>query len=257
MSISALVLAAVLAQPFEDTAHRFHLDLPPQWQFAPQPGDTHGAVFRRMSDNVFVNAMVRVMELPVGTSLDAFATRVRAASEDEPGYRSLMQRPCKVAGVPAQCRRFVTFINGDEKMPKMSEQRILLSGHFGFVVHAETLADGFALFEPDILALMASFGTGAAPLHAAPPPPQVRPADMLGIWRSTDGQHRLVLSPGGVIQLDKLHGTYQLSYGSLIATLDDGAAIFEFSLAKGVLTLSGGMFGEGQAFVRTPKKTRK
>jgi hypothetical protein len=247
------LLAALLGQPFEDVERRFHLDLPAEWHFAPQPGDTHGAVFRRLSDGVYANAMVRVMPVPGELTLADFAKRIRAASENEPGYRSIERRACSVGQRPAECRRFLSLVNGDPKMPKMAEQRIVLAAGRGFVVHAETLADGFAVFEPDILAMMESFAVGPAPRGSHATRAHATWDDLLGTWKSADRVHEITLSPAGTIILDDRHGSYQIQAGNLVAHLDDGVAIFALDYQRGRLVVSGGMFGEGTSFARSAR----
>ena len=254
--ISFVLLSMVLAIPFEDVDHRFHLDLPSGWQFAPQPGDTGGAVFRRASDGVFINAAVRVMALPAFTALPAFAARVRAASEGEPGYRSLDQHACQVAGEPGECRRFVSLVNGDPKMAKIVQQAITIgpgldatgaAGVYGYVVHAESLAEAFPVFEADVAALIDGFGKGPRRAVRRAPHRPARWRDLVGRWRSAAG-HVLVLTTAGTIVLDHNHGTYEINAGSLIGHMDDGEAIFALDVKPGRLTLTGGMFAEGEVF---------
>lgn len=244
---TALVVAATT--PFEDTQRRFHLTLPSGWHFAPQPADTGGATFRRESDGVFVNAMVRVMPLGQDVTLATFAASIGQASVGEPGYRLLSQEACKVDGRDGLRRRYLSLVNGDPHLPKMVEQRLLVADGVGYVLHAETLADAFPVFEADVLELQRSFHLGASTQVQAPKA-HLRLRDLLGVWRSEGGEWRLQLTPGGAIGLNDAHGTYHFDQGTLIANLADGTQIFTYELHRGVLVLTGGPFGKGQRFVR-------
>jgi hypothetical protein len=248
---------AVLAVPFEDTQHRFSLNLPPQWAFAPQPGDTGGAAFRRATDGVMAHAMVRVMPFNQPVDLGAFFSRLGAAYTEEPGYRLLISEPTRMAGNPAQRRRFVSWVNGDPKLPKIAEQRVTIVDNVGFVVHVETMADAFAVFEADFDVLFASFvpGTGQAPIVV--PGSRHRPdaREITGKWEAPGGAHALELSPGGIVILDGARGHYRLDHGTLVCDLGDaGEHMYDVEMGKGTLTLTGGSFAAGLQFKKLRHK---
>ncbi len=241
---------------YEDTLDRFSIELPTGWAFSPQPGDTVGVYFRKVAEGMPANATVRCLQFTVPIDLESLAARIAAASDQEPGFRLLMSEPTEVAGVPALKRRFVTYVNGDKRLAKVVEQRIMVVGGFkGYIVHAETLAEVFGSFEKDFAKLFASFvpRDGAKPIPATSRT-KVRhfdPARLVGSWAG--GPHHLLLSPGGVVVLDGQHGNYRVQHGVMILHIGDSERVHEFQLEGDALQLSGGAFGPGQTFSRGKK----
>ena len=258
MQTLVLVASLLVAAPFQDTQGRFTVDLPAGWVFAPQPGDTGGAYFRKNLEGMIANATVRVMNFSGPVPLNQFAARIAAASDQEPGFRLLLSEPTTVAGAPALKRRFVVAINGDKQWTKMVEQRVLLRGAVGYVVHVETLADAYGTFEADFNKIFSSFRPGSPEREIVHEIQQervgrarVRKADLrllAGHWEG--GGHALHLTPAGTVTLDGMGGTYRVDHGVLVLTLASDQRIYEFSLSGDTLSLSGGNFGDGQAFRR-------
>lgn len=270
--IAALVLVALtVGTPFEDIEKRFSVDLPAGWSFAPQPGDVGGAYFRRTVEGMIANATVRIIPFTTPIDLASFAGQMAAAVELEPGYRLLQSQNVTLAGQAALRRRFVMSINGDPKWPKMVEQRFIVAGDTGYVVHVETVADAFGVFESDFNKLFDSFRPGplqvdaevvsspGAPVVAAPPvkpgktrrAKQARRADarvIIGRWEG--GGHALQLSPGGVVTFDAIHGTYTLDNGSLVLRVMSQQLVFGYQINGETLRVSGGQLGDGQNFHR-------
>lgn len=250
-----VLFCLALGVPFEDVEHRFHLNLPAQWQFAPQPGDSGGATFHRNHDGVFANATVRVMPFDMAVPLDALVGRIAAASDQEPGFRLILRKEDRVAGYPSIHRRYLVLVNGDPRLPKMVDQQIFLVGRMGYVVHGEALADAFPTFEKDIAGLSNSFvpGTGAG----APAPARTRltRAAVLGHWHG--GGHSLTLSSGGAITLDGMAGYFRLEEGALLATFGRDTKVFQVDMTKGCLELSGDIFASGQVFARGKARPKK
>jgi hypothetical protein len=241
--------------PFEDTQGRFSLDLPAGWSFAPQPGDASGVFFRRVWEGMPANATVRFMTFTVPIELNAFAARIAAASDQEPGFRLLQSEPVLVAGTPAIGRRFVTFVGGNKRLTKVVEQRLGMLGPFkAYVLHAETLADVFGTFEKDFETLFSSFvpHDGAKPIGQtrARRPRRFDPRLLVGLWEG--GGQTLQLSPAGVAVLGEQSGSYRVDQGVLVLRFADTERVHSFELSGNTLQLSGGSFGAGQAFVRRP-----
>ena len=267
----ALLLAAVtVTTPFEDVQKRFHVDLPPGWNFAPQPGDTAGAFFRRDVEGMQGNAAVRVIIFPNPITVEAFVGSVAAATDHDPGFRLLANEPVIVAGLPGVRRRYVVAINGDVKWPKMVEQRFLVAGGLGYIIHVETVADAFGVFEEDFGKLFASFRPG--PLTAGEEAAQVEPRiqalrqskgvggrvpiakAIVGRW--SGGGHNMQFGASGIVTFDAFHGTYRFDEGTLVLQVGDQQLIFEYSMTGATLRLAGGLLGDGQDFRRVAEKTR-
>jgi hypothetical protein len=239
--------------PFEDTQGRFSLDLPAGWSFAPQPGDASGVYFRRVWEGMPANATVRFMTFTVPIDLNAFAARIAAASDQEPGFRLLQSEPVLVAGTTAIGRRFVTFVGGNKRLTKVVEQRLGMLGPFkAYVLHAETLADVFGTFEKDFETLFSSFvpHDSAKPIGPtrAKRPRRFDRRLLVGLWEG--GGQTLQLSPAGVAVLGEQSGSYRVDQGVLVLHFGDTEQVFNFELTGKTLQLSGGSFGAGQAFVR-------
>jgi hypothetical protein len=254
--LSLLLFSLAIAAPFEDVDHRFHLDLPVRWHFAPQPGDVHGAAFHRDADGAFANAMVRVMPFTMAVELDALASRVAAASDGEPGFRLLVRENSRVGLYPSIRRRFTALVNGDPRLPKMVEQQILVVGQTGYVLHGESLADVFPTFEADIMRMQASFvpgaqGAGAAIHHAQ----KLHRHHLMGQWISAG--HTLALSQGGAITLDGAHGTFSLEGGALTATFGKEVKVYQLDLTQQGLTLTGEAFGKGVLFKAKNRSSKR
>ena len=249
--------AAAEARPvttvFEDPQGRFTLGLPPGWSFAPQPGDTGGVYFRRIADGIPANATVRVMQFSMPIELTAFAARIAAASDQEPGFHLLQSERALIAGQTGIKRRFVVSINGDRRFTKVVEQRIVVVDHFkGYVLHVETLADAFGTFAADFAAMFAHFSpvTAAAPLPTAELEHvhRLHRRQLWGIW--VGGGHKLQLTPGGHVVLDEQAGRYRLDGGTLICKFGAHEQVFTISLSGAVLQLGGGIFAAGQEMTR-------
>lgn len=248
-ALAVALSPAAAPTPFEDVQRRFHLALPTGWQFAPQPGDTGGATFRRTLDGAFVNGVVRVMPFTEEVSIGAFVERIVAASVSEPGYRQLFGETCQVAGANGYCRRYVSLVNGDPHLAKMAEQHLLVRDRVGYVVHAEALAEAFVAAERDVQQFLRSFAVGPAPSRHAP---RRHPhmADLLGAWRSRAGNHALELTQAGSLVLDGLRGSYRIDQGTLVATFAEDTQVYGLDFDGRALVLSGGPFGEGEHFDR-------
>lgn len=257
------LLAVWLGVPFEDTEHRFSIDLPGQWAFAPLPGDMGGAAFRRVSDGILANAMVRVLRFDRDIELNSIVAQIRNTYEAEPGFRLLISEPVQVAKNPGHRLRFVTWINGNPKMPKICEQRIMLLGRMAYVIHVETLADAYGVFEPDFDALFRSFIPGNG--LAAPPVTQmyspINPKILHGKWVTAGNTHKLELSPSGIVILDGKRGRYRLDHGTLVIRYADdennSEVMYEMDFHHNQLALTGSDFQKTQKFYRVTASGHK
>ena len=239
MLVLGLGFLLVCATPFEDVRHRFSLDLPAGWVYAPQPGDTGGATFRRQTEGRLAHAAVRVLRpLPASISLRDFVDQLAAPSADEPGFHLLQGGPTTLAGAAAMRRRYVVFVNADPKFPKMVEQIFALIGDTGYLMHVETIAELFDGFATDFRQLEASFrpGSGAPEKPALELPPATGRA-LIGRWHGAG--HQIRFTVGGAVLWDELPGTYQLDGGVLIVKLRGRRLQYQASLVGDVLQLGG------------------
>jgi hypothetical protein len=245
-----LLLAALLAAPFVDTQERFTIDLPAGWKFTPQPGDTLGATFQRDMEGVLGHVFVKVLPAGEGIELGAYVARLAAAVESEPGYRLLANELDILSGLPAVRRRYVVFINGDPKWPKMAEDRVALSGNKAYVLHAETLAEAYGNFEDELSAMFASFRVkGAAPVATRP---KDAGASLAGRWLMAEDTSTVFdLKKDGTFDLAGTPGVWKVQDDALVLLTPGGSEErFRWKLRGGELELTGAGLTEPIRYVR-------
>ena len=156
---------------FVDPLGRFALELPPDWGQQTGKSGTSGVSFQREVDGVPAYAAIRVIAFSQPMTLEAFVRAASNANRGAPGFRLLEEEAIPIAGKPGVRQRFILYINGDPKWPKMVEQRMVLVGDRGFVLHGETVAEAFGTFADDFVAMFASFrpALAALPQLVAPP----------------------------------------------------------------------------------------
>lgn len=237
MTLPALLLGVALATPFQDVHERFTIDLPPEWEFAPMPGDVGGASFRCKREHVVALASVRVIKVGAGTQLSELAKRVGAAAEKEPGYKRLVDELDILAGMPAVRRRYQVNVDKEGKLVKTVEQRIAIGERQGYVVHVESVAETFPAFEAEFAHLFGTFrpvdrkGTKAKRMMASP---------VVGAWAmAEDPSAVLTLRADGSLSMGGAGGVYRVEGKRLIARLQGGGEeTFTWELIEGDLVLS-------------------
>jgi hypothetical protein len=243
----AMVCGLALSAPFTDVQGRFTLDLPEGWQFTPLPGDTAGAAFARKAADMFASAAVRMVPVDPASSPQVWATALVKAVEKTPGFKLTMKDDAKLGGANAARRRYMVFVDGDPKRPKVAEDRVVVQDGVAIFVHVETLDDSFALFEPDFAQIFGTLALGkggpAAIGNAGP---------LVGKWLMKDTPDTFLdLKPDGTFDLAGTSGTYQVQ-GDLLITRQATGAVenFNFRLEGDELALASPNFDEPMRYVR-------
>ncbi len=159
--ILTLALTLSLAAPFEDTQKRFTLELPPGWEFAPMPGDTTGATFRKRADKALALASVQILPILPNMDLEKLTKQLIAAVEGEATYSQSAQELTFLAGMSAVRRRFTPGVKVTKPpLVRNIEHRFSIVGDKAYIMQVESLQDTFDRFKTDFDALFASFKPG-------------------------------------------------------------------------------------------------
>lgn len=240
--VSAIVfvvaLSAASAKPYEDTKSRFRLDMPEDWKWAPQPGDTSGTWFRRTNGLAVGNFSVRVIKLDRSTTLETVKGEAERAIVAEPGYRRLAEEALVVGGRPATRREYTMFVAGSDRTQRRVDDYFLQNGDHAFWLHFESLAEGFDLYRDDVSHFLASFvpiaggqSTGVMGGVAL---------ELLGRWTKVgDGALVLDLRSDQQFTLGPTQGSFTVERETLTLKTEDGEERFRFILKKDELTLAG------------------
>lgn len=246
LKLIAYISLVAVGVPFEDTHHRFTIDLPAGWTFAPMPGDTQGASFRKTSETDVAQASIRIVQLEPNTDLDAFVKKMSAWVASEAGYRQLAYELTFAAGgQPAMRLRYVVGVEGNPKLSKVVEERFLIIGQAGYVLHVEAMADGFGRLESDFQQLFASFAPQTKnKAVAASTAPTVQPpaenAQLVGRWiMLSDRNTAMVFRNDGTLEIDDYRGVFQVRGDQLITRMmGTDAERFTWSMQGDVLTMA-------------------
>lgn len=211
--VCTLVAAPVDAKRFEDTRKRFSFQLAKGWKFAPQPGDTNGATFKKQQGQLFAILSIRV--LPADhQDTETFARRWFAAATDEPGYRTIKDGAGQLSGVPARVRQFVMDIDGDTEWVKMTSETIAVVGDHAYVLHGESVAQAFSTFADDLRRMSSSF---TIPRRVAIDP------KVVGRWSmQVDAATVLTLNADGGFDLAGTTGRFRADGNTLVTTPSGG-----------------------------------
>lgn len=149
----SLWICALLAVPFEDTAHRFRVELPDGWTWTPQPGDTTGAWFKKVDTGAIGRMGIRVL---ADTSVEQAQNAATRMVFREPGYRLISESRVMLPAGGLK-RELVYFVGASDKVSKRIEQIFVANGRVTYWLHFEALAEGFDLFAKDREAFYRTF----------------------------------------------------------------------------------------------------
>ncbi len=216
-----IVLSALTAVPahagkrYTDTRKRFSFELAPGWHFAPQPGDTRGATFRREQGRLFGLLTIRILSAQ-NRNTETFSRTWFGALSEEPGYRIIEEGESLLAGVPARYRQFVVDIDGDSTWAKMTIETIAVVEGRAYLLHGETVAEAFGSFSDDFLSMTQSFTL---------PHRNRLDRNLIGRWRMrVDPTTVLSVRPNGTFDLAGSTGRYRIEDDVLVTKPDGGKA---------------------------------
>ncbi len=254
-----LLVALLVASPFEDIHKRFTVELPVGWRFTPMPGELESVSFQRRRDGIPAQAYVRVFPAH-NVSFADLDDGLLSIGARQSGYKLLVHEPVELAGVRGSRHRFVVNVKGDPKLPKMVEERLAIHEGTAYLVHVETLADAFASFEDELDVFFKTLRFPGAPLgnEQGSGELQLLFGPLLGRWvMEDDPKTVLVLRADGTFSLAKAHGTYR-SEGDALRMRPAGAGeeTFTWRIDGEELLLSAPAVG-GTIRYRRATSTRK
>lgn len=233
----AIVLACLaLSSTFEDVHHRFTVDLPRGWTFTPMPGDTGGATFKRVRQDVPALASIRAFPVGKTTTLETLARERKNGAAAAPGFRLIEEQLDGLAGAKAKRMRYSAHIDEEGKLVKIVEERMALIAGVAYVVHVETLASEFGSFETDFAKLFESFSPGTKSGKSGNA--KVR-SPVVGRWAmAADPSSILELKSDGSLVMGTVLGRFVVQGKSIVAMLEGGREEFTWSIVAGDLVLN-------------------
>ncbi len=225
-----LASAVLAATAYTDPLGRFSLSRPDGWEpvtvsAGPGARASDTTAFRRQSDNLLANVVVFVIPAPPGESTAGLAKASGRAVARTPGYKALSEGDAKLGALDARRRRYLASVGTEGKWQKMVEERLAVSGDDAFIVHAETLAESFATFEPDFDAIFASFSAAPKGLGAGD---TLLDAPLVGRWEMVGAAGTfLELRSDGTFDLAGTKGTYTVA-GAALRMTPRGSGVEEF-----------------------------
>ena len=156
------------AKTYEDTKHRFALELAPGGELAPLPGDTGGMMFRKKTRGTPASLHITVREQETGETTKQTLDAAEAPFRTEIGYREGVDVPTSIGLLPAMRRAFTVYASGDAKTVRFVELQTLHAFGFVHVFHLDTLDTKKDLFTADVERMLASYRPLAGKEVAAP-----------------------------------------------------------------------------------------
>jgi hypothetical protein len=232
----ALVLSLAQAQTlFEDTQHRFTLELPPKWSFAPQAGNIHGASFRVIRDQNMAHFSIQILPCSPSLTIKRLKKRVLGQITQREDYRVLSTKVDKVAGLEMWTQRYRLKVPELKGVHKVVEKRFGIYKNHAYVIHMESLENASAIFIADFNALLKSLRLSNIDLNSYDPQPKT----FVGTWHmSANPSVFFHLRRDGTFQLDDVVGVWRVEAGEFWSRpLGGGAERFSFTSVDDRLTL--------------------
>jgi hypothetical protein len=263
--VLAVAVLAIAARPYEDTQHRFRLDLAPGWELAPRFGDTLGMVFEKTFPDRHRSglALFMVRIAPPGTAgTKTYAGAIERAFESQPGYRSLGEQRTRVGVYPGFVRRYRMNVADGAKLEKRVEAHFFEAEGRIFLVHVEGGSREMEKIGGDVRAMLASFVAH----RAAEESPDIDPPDaprseaqasrqeLTGRFVNADGL-MLTLDDGGTFSLADVTGTYEVQGDQLSLITGGKRQSFRFALGPDGLELTSPKLPKPIVYRRAPKAT--
>lgn len=239
---ASLLPAAAWAEPYEDTQHRFRLELPSGWQPTPAFGDTDGMVFTR--GPVRRGGRSATFRVRIGPPSDP--DEALARHEPELAQAGRLQPAGNGAanlGAGAALRR--AYRRGEGAQADRISVHALSAAGRTYLLEAVLPERDQQRLSEEVRRLLSDFQPVSAGNVAAPSTPRLSvdeldASQLAGRFRNDDG---LVLALGSdsSFALDSVSGRYEVSGNTLTLIIPgQGRESFTFSFdgAAGTLTLS-------------------
>lgn len=264
MVLFAALLCA--AKPYEDTRHRFTVELPETWALTPQFGDTSGMVFQRSigvrQRESLATLIIHVDSAPASDAKE-YADAHEKALRAQPSLARKNEGAVTVGGNAALFREYRAMAGKKPKIEKTIRAHFLEAAGHHYLIHIESPSRDFAKIEADLAKILASFtpkagggddrGREAIRIDAATAPP------INGRWVNDDGL-LMVLGGDGSFALAEATGRYEVKENTLTMIIPGQGResfTFVFDGVAGTLTLSSDNLGTPMIYRRAPAGSSK
>jgi hypothetical protein len=258
ITVVLAALSLIAAKPYEDTRHRFRVELPDAWQLSPQFGDTHGMVFQRSVGarhrKSLATLIIHVDSVPASDA-KAYADAHEKALETQPGFERKSEGATTIGGLPALVREYKSFASKKQEIEKKMRAHVLEAAGHHYLIHVETTARDFNKIESDLKTILKSFTPSAGEKKD---PVSMKIEETLetpilaGRWTNDDGLV-MVLGGDGSFALAEAVGRYEVKDNVLTMIIPgQGRESFTFVLdgIAGTLTLSSPNLGSPMTYRR-------
>lgn len=259
MALFAALLTA--AKPYEDTRHRFRVELPDTWSLTPQFGDTHGMIFQRdlgvRARRSLAMLIIHVDSAPVSDAKE-YADAHEKALRNQPAFTKKGESTSTVGGYPALVREYTALASKKPKIEKTIRAHFLEAAGHRYLIHAESPTRDFEKIEDDLTKILASFAplAGASDRDTNAPKIALENTPVLtGRWVNEDGL-LMVLGGDGSFALAEATGRYEVQNNTLTMIIPGQGResfTFVFDGVDGTLTLSSANLGSPMIYRRAGK----
>ncbi len=156
--LAVVFAVSLVGVHYEHPKQHFTVDLPKGWVLVEPSNDPAGAIFHRNTNDRLTICTIRAVQLG-NASLQDFVLAIAAASQGEPGYRSVASGPTTLAGETGYRLRFTQFIDSSGQFTKTVEERIAIIGGVGYVVRVEGFTHWFNARVGDAAHIFKTFAT--------------------------------------------------------------------------------------------------
>jgi hypothetical protein len=271
LATAALFVAATAllgAKPYEDTRHRFRVELPEGWALTPQFGDVHGMVFQRTlgtRQRRSLGTLIIHTDSSSGVDTKQYAEQHERALSTQGGFERVKESAVMIGGLPALAREYRALASKKPEIKKTMRAHFLEVNGVKYLLHFESITRDFTKLEGDITTVLASFtplakssGSSETAEQIAIEPERAA-ANLAGRWVNDDGLV-MVLGGDGSFALDEANGRYEVRDNVLTMIIPDKGResfTFAYDAGEGTLTLSSPNLGEPMLYRRVGASSAK
>lgn len=241
-----LAVALIAAKPYEDTRHRFRVELPEVWTLSPQFGDTLGMSFQRelgsRSRKSQAALLIHVDPFQVNETRE-HADAYEKTLEEQGALEKKGESATTVGGNAALVRDYRLSVKKPKSEKTIRVYFLEAAGH-RYQLHVEAAPRDFDKLEGDLQKIMKSFKPLQGGTKSGVEPIKIDAIDsapnLTGRWTNDDGL-QMVLGGDGSFALAETTGRYEVQGNTLTMIIpNQGRESFTFAhdAVGGTLTLS-------------------
>ena len=156
--LAVVFAVSLVGVHYEHPKQHFTVDLPKDWSPVEPLNDPAGVIFHRNTNDRLTICTIRAVAIG-DVTLQDFVLAIAAASQGEPGYRSVASGPTTLAGATGYRLRFTQFIDAGGQFTKTVEERIVIIERVGYVVRVEGFTHWFNARSRDAAHIFQTFAT--------------------------------------------------------------------------------------------------